>query len=145
MSPCLKMEKYAIEIEKVEEECAELVNFIGSETESKAKDRFLSAFIEYMQSIGLAREEDIISSAQLGQFKRDGTKEVRFQGALEEKKDKVLPILSIAVSSWYDEVKHRVLGILFYNLAERSSTDPHIHDQVMSYAVVSPANSIPSL
>ena len=113
MSPCLKMEKYAVEIEKVEEEHAELVNSIGSETESKAKDRYLSAFIEYMQSIGLAREEDIISSPQLGQFKRDGTKEVRFQGTLEEKKDKVLHILSIAVSSWYDEVKHRVLGIFF--------------------------------
>ena len=113
MSPCLEMEKYAVEIEKVEEECAELVNSIGSETESKVKDHFLFAFIEYMQSLGLAREEYIISSAQLGQFKRAGTKEVRFQGALEEKKYNVLHILSIVVSSWYDEVKHRVLGIFF--------------------------------
>ncbi|CBI32522.3 unnamed protein product, partial [Vitis vinifera] len=96
---CLKVEKYAVEIEKVEEECAELVNSIGSETESKAKDRLLSAFMKYMQSAGLARKEDTISS-----------------------KDKVLYILSIAVSSLYDEVKHRVLGI-FTNLAERSSAD----------------------
>lgn len=119
---CLKVEKYAVEIEKVEEECAELVNSIGSETESKAKDRLLSAFMKYMQSAGLARKEDTISSVQLGQFKHDGTKEARFQGALEEKKDKVLYILSIAVNSLYDEVKHRVLGI-FTNLAERSSAD----------------------
>ena len=48
---------------------------------------------------------------QLKQFKNDGTREARFQGALEEK-DKVLSILSMAVSSLYDEDKHRVLGIL---------------------------------
>ena len=63
---CLKVEKYPVEIEKVEEECVELVNSIGSETESKAKDRFLSAFMKYMQSAGFARKEDTTSSVQLG-------------------------------------------------------------------------------
>ena len=41
---------------------------------------------------------------QLGQFKHDGTREARFQGALEEN-DKVLSILSMVVSSLYDEDK----------------------------------------
>ena len=89
---------------------------------SKAKDHLLSTFMNYMQTAGLARKEDTISSVQLGQFKHDGTKEARFQGALEEKKDKVLSILSTAVSSLYDKDKHRVLGILS-DLAERSSAD----------------------
>ena len=119
---CLEVEKYAVEIEKVEEECAELVNSIGLETESKAKDRLLSAFMKYMQSAGLARKEDTIAYVQLGQFKHDGTKEAKLTGALEEKKDKVLSILSIAVISLYDEVQHRVLGISS-NLAERSCAD----------------------
>lgn len=119
---CLKMEKNALEIEKVEEECAELVNSIGSETESKAKDRLLSAFMKYMQSAGLVRKEDNITSVHLGPFKHDGAKEARFQGTLEEKKDKVLSILNIAVSSLYDEVKHRIVSI-FSDFSERSSVD----------------------
>ena len=119
---CLEVEKYAVEIEKVEEECAELVNSIGLETESKAKDRLLSAFMKCMQSAGLARKEDTIAYVQLGQFKHDGTKEAKLTGALEEKKDKVLSIFSIAVSSLYDEVQHRVLGISS-DLAERSCAD----------------------
>ncbi|KAK9287064.1 hypothetical protein L1049_015473 [Liquidambar formosana] len=108
---CLKVEKYALEIEKVEEECAELVNSIGLEAESKAKDRLLSAFLKYMQSAGLARKEDTISSVQSGQFKHDGTKDARLQGELEEKKEKVLSVLNTAVSSLYNEVKRRVVDI----------------------------------
>ncbi|XP_077233177.1 uncharacterized protein LOC143875497 [Tasmannia lanceolata] len=41
---CLKVEKYAIKIVKVEEECSELMSSIGSETEAESKDRLLSAF-----------------------------------------------------------------------------------------------------
>lgn len=74
---------------------------------SKAKDHLLSTFMKYMQIAVLTRKEDTISSVQLGQFKQDGTREARFQGTLEEKKDKVLSILSMAVSSLYHEDKHR--------------------------------------
>lgn len=103
---CLKVEKYAQEIEKVEQECLELANSVGSETESRAKDRLLSAFMKYMQSAGLQREENY------GLLKHDKTKEYRLQTEVEEKKEKVVTVLNIAVSSLYSEVKHRVLDIL---------------------------------
>ena len=108
---CLKVEKYAVEIERVEEECAELVNSIGSETESKAKDRVLSAFMRYMQAAGLVRKEDSMSSIQSGQSKYDGTRDARLRGELEEKKEKVLSILNTALSSLYNDVKSRILNM----------------------------------
>jgi PI-3-kinase-related kinase SMG-1 len=109
---CLKVEKYAVQIEKVEEECAGLVNSIGLETELKAKDRVHSAFMRYMQSAGLVRKEDAISSIQSGQSKYAGARDARLQGELEEKKDKVLSVLNIAVSSLYNEVKSRIQDML---------------------------------
>ncbi|XVE67428.1 hypothetical protein DITRI_Ditri08aG0160200 [Diplodiscus trichospermus] len=108
---CFKVEKYAVEIEKVEEESAELVNSIGSETESKAKERLMVAFMKYMHSAGLLRKEDANSSLQAGESKYDGTRLSRMRGDMEEKKDKVLSVLSIAVRSLYDDVKCRVLDI----------------------------------
>ncbi|CAL9022136.1 unnamed protein product [Prunus brigantina] len=110
---CLKVKKYALEIEKLEEECAELVNSIGSETESKAKDRLLSAFMKYMQSAGLAKKEDAILSIQFGQSKYDGngTKDAKLRGELNEKKEKVLFVLNSAASYLYNEIKHKVLDI----------------------------------
>lgn len=107
---CLKVETFGVEIENVEKECTELVNSIGSETESKAKDRFLSAFMKYMKSAGLLRKEDANFSYQSGQLKYDGTKGVRLR-EWDENKDKVLSVLNIAVSSLYDEVKRKVLDI----------------------------------
>ncbi|KAJ4845107.1 LOW QUALITY PROTEIN: hypothetical protein Tsubulata_030337 [Turnera subulata] len=117
----LKVEKYATEIEKVEEECAELVNSIGSETELKAKDRLLSAFAKYMQSAGLVRKEDATSSSQVGHSKYDATREPRLAVEQEDKKEKVLSVLSTAVSSLYNEVKHKILGI--FNSAGKSDGD----------------------
>ncbi|KAJ0077716.1 hypothetical protein Patl1_36279 [Pistacia atlantica] len=108
---CLEVEKYGSEIEKVEKECAELVNSIGSETESKAKDRFLSVFMKYMKSADLLRKEYANSSYQSGQLKYDGRKDARLQGAQEENKERVLSVLNIAVSNLYEEVKRRVLEI----------------------------------
>lgn len=109
---CHRIEKYAEGIEKLEEERLELVNSIGSETESKAKDHLLSAFMSYMQSAGLGKEDDPLPSASLGLLKHDRTFDSRLQGKLEEKKEKILIVLHIAVSSLYNEVKHRVLDIL---------------------------------
>ncbi|XVE94112.1 hypothetical protein REPUB_Repub01dG0253200 [Reevesia pubescens] len=108
---CFKVEKHAVEIDRVEEECVELVNSIGSETASKAKDRLMFAFMKYMQSAGLLRKEDANSSLQSEESKYEGTRASRMQGDLEEKKDKVVSVLSIAVRSLYDDVKHRVLDI----------------------------------
>ncbi|XP_010255040.1 PREDICTED: uncharacterized protein LOC104595829 isoform X1 [Nelumbo nucifera] len=109
---CHKVEKYAVEIEKIEEECSELVNSIGSETEAKSKDRLLSAFTKYMQSAGCSRKEDDASFIQMGQIKHEVARDVRLQGELEEKKVKVLSVLHAAACSMYNEVKVKVLDIL---------------------------------
>ncbi|XP_037497644.1 uncharacterized protein LOC105631693 isoform X3 [Jatropha curcas] len=108
---CLRLEKYAIEIQKIEAESVELESSIGLETESKAKDRLLSAFVKYMQSAGLARKEDSSSFNQLGPSKFDMTREAGLPGEHEDKKEKVLFVLNVAVNSLYNEVKHRVLDI----------------------------------
>ncbi|KAM2903393.1 hypothetical protein COP2_003214 [Malus domestica] len=111
---CRKVKKYALEIEKLEEEYAELANSVGSETESKAKDRLLSSFMKFMQSAGLAKKEDAIVSIQFGQSKNDGngTKDSRLRGDLNEKREKVLFVLNTASSYMYNEVKHKVLNII---------------------------------
>lgn len=104
---CLKVDQYAIETEKLEEECAELENSIGLDSESKAKERLLSAFMKLMQSSGFLRKEDGMPSVRA---RYDGANNTRLLGELEEK-EKTLPILDIALSSLYNEAKHRVLNI----------------------------------
>ncbi|KAI3895751.1 hypothetical protein MKW98_025542 [Papaver atlanticum] len=101
---CLMVEKYVIEIKKVEQECSELVNSLGSETEAKAKDRLLSAFIKYVQSAGLSRREDDVSHGT--------TREPRLQEEFEEKKEKVLSVLHLAATGLYAEVKGKILETL---------------------------------
>ncbi|KAK9901954.1 hypothetical protein M0R45_001824 [Rubus argutus] len=125
---CLRVEKYSLEIEKLEEECAELVHSIGLETESQAKDRLLSAFMKYMQSAGIAKKEDAISSIQFGQSKYDGngTKDARLRGELNEKREQVLFVLNTAASYLYNEVKLKVLNI-FSDSNERRTTTNQIH------------------
>lgn len=108
---CVKVEKYAVEIQRVEEECAELVNSIGSETESKAKDRFLSTFVKYVKSAGLIRKEEVHSSNHSG-LKSDGAKDSGLVREQEENKEKVLSVLNIALGYLYEDVKCRVLEIL---------------------------------
>ncbi|KAK4284645.1 hypothetical protein QN277_001447 [Acacia crassicarpa] len=105
---CLKVDKYAIEIEKLEEERAELENSIGLDSESKAKDRILSAFMKFMQSSGFLRKEDGTSSVR---STHAGTNNTRLPGDLEEKKEKALSVLNISVSWLYNEVKNGVLNM----------------------------------
>ncbi|KAF6172570.1 hypothetical protein GIB67_007083 [Kingdonia uniflora] len=99
---CNNVDKYVIEIKKIEEEHSELVHAISSETEAKAKDRLLSAFIKYMQSAGFSRKQNDVYSIQSRKGKHE----------LEEKKDKVLYVLHAAASALYNEVKAKVLDIL---------------------------------
>ncbi|KAJ1410449.1 Serine/threonine-protein kinase SMG1 [Sesbania bispinosa] len=105
---CFRVETYAIEIEKLEKECAEIESSIGLESESKTKDNLLSAFIKFLQSTGLLRKEDGLSSVQ---SRYEGTNNTRLLGEIEEERKKALSILNIAVSSLYNEVKHRILNI----------------------------------
>nr|XP_011458374.1 PREDICTED: serine/threonine-protein kinase SMG1-like [Fragaria vesca subsp. vesca] len=116
---CRKVEKYSLEIEKLEQECTELVHSIGSETESQAKDRLLSAFMRYMQSAGIAKIEDATSSIQFGQSKYDA----RLQGELNEKREKVLFVLNTAAGYLYNEVKLKVLNILSDSTERRTATN----------------------
>ncbi|GAB4853946.1 Serine/threonine-protein kinase smg1 [Ancistrocladus abbreviatus] len=109
---CLKVEKYALEIQKLEEEYAELVNSIGSEMESKAKDHLLSAFMRYMQSSRLARKEEPNSPNQHGQLKHGVAIDAKMQGELYIKKEKIFSVLHAAICSVYSEVKHKLLNIL---------------------------------
>ncbi|XP_050232487.1 uncharacterized protein LOC126681128 isoform X2 [Mercurialis annua] len=109
---CVKMEKYAIDIQNVEVESSELENSIGLEAESKAKDRFLSAFVKYIQSSGLVKKEDSGSFYLSGQSKYDVTRDARLRVEQEEKMEKVLSVLNIAIGSLYSEIKNSVLDIL---------------------------------
>ncbi|KAI6701259.1 hypothetical protein NL676_015583 [Syzygium grande] len=74
---CLKVSKYAFEIGKVEDECAELENSVGSEAESKAKDRLLSSFMKYMQSATVEKKDNLHSPVYPGQSEYDDTNNVR--------------------------------------------------------------------
>ncbi|KAI3946049.1 hypothetical protein MKX01_024805 [Papaver californicum] len=101
---CPMVEKYVIEIKKVEQECSELVNSLVSETEAKAKDHLLSAFIKYVQSAGLSRKEDDVSHGT--------TREPRLLEEFEEKKEKVLSVLHLAATGLFAEVKGKILETL---------------------------------
>ncbi|KAI3446049.1 hypothetical protein Pfo_002714 [Paulownia fortunei] len=102
---CLKVTKYAADIERLEEECAELVISIGPETESKAKEHLLSAFLNYMQHAGLNRKEESIVS---GPAIHEGTMNTTSREQIEEKKESFLNILDTAVSNLFSDVKHRI-------------------------------------
>nr|XP_019702664.1 serine/threonine-protein kinase SMG1 isoform X2 [Elaeis guineensis] len=105
-----KMERYIMDIEKVNDECSELMNSIGSDTEAKSKERLLSVFTKYMQSAGYSRNEDDTSSTHSVQ-KYEGIKDFKMQGDLQEKKVKMLSVLSMAVNELYKQVKVKVIDI----------------------------------
>ncbi|KAL2328900.1 hypothetical protein Fmac_022327 [Flemingia macrophylla] len=121
---CFRVEKYAIEIEKLEKECAEIESSIGSESESKTKDRLLCSFMKFMQSIGLLRKEDGIYSVQ---SKYDGMSN-------DEEKEKALSILNIAASALYNEVKLRIQNIYNDMSGGRNQYDMLQNDSVTIFA-----------
>ncbi|KAL1324074.1 hypothetical protein AAHE18_13G061900 [Arachis hypogaea] len=105
---CFRVEKYAVEIEKLEKECAEVESSIGLESELKTKDHLLSAFMKLMHSAGILRKEGGLPTAQ---SRQDGANNTRLLGELGEEKENALSILNIATSSLYAQVKHRILNI----------------------------------
>lgn len=92
---CLKVGQYAAEIERIEEECAELVNSIGPETELRARNSLFSSFKNYMESAGIERKED-----------------AGLHGNFQETKEKVLSVLKAAFSALYNDIKHKILNNL---------------------------------
>ncbi|CAN4107619.1 unnamed protein product [Withania somnifera] len=83
------------------EECAELINSVGPETELRAKNSLLSAFKNYVESTGLERKED---AGQLGASVHGGSQDGGLHGSLQESKEKVLSVLKAAFSSLYQYV-----------------------------------------
>ncbi|KAL0334793.1 UNVERIFIED_CONTAM: Serine/threonine-protein kinase SMG1 [Sesamum radiatum] len=114
---CLKVTKYAADIERLEGECRELVISIGPETESKSKERLLSAFINYMQYAGLKREDSIVSEPA----KHEGTISTTFCWETEERKTSFLNILGTAVSNLFSDVKHRIQKSMDHVGAEKAT------------------------
>lgn len=103
---CLKVDKYTVDVERLKGEHFELVNSIGSETETKAKERLLSSFMKYIQS-----EDGTYLPVSSGQFSLNSTMDARYQRELTEKKEKALLVLNLAVVSFYKEVHDRVLSL----------------------------------
>ncbi|KAK1275660.1 Serine/threonine-protein kinase TOR [Acorus gramineus] len=120
---CFKVEKYEMEIEKIEREYAELVNSINSENEVIFKDRLLSAFTKYMHSAGISRKEDVAVAMQSAYHKHDVPRKVH--GDLEERKSKVVLVLRSAANALYNEVKMKV-----FDLSRKSAVriDSHEND-----------------
>ncbi|ERN17677.1 uncharacterized protein LOC18446022 isoform X1 [Amborella trichopoda] len=110
---CIKMDKYVKEIKKVREECSELEESIESETETKSKDRLLSAFTKYMPPTNQLRRDEDVSGLVLVQSKHnDETKDPQMVAVeIEEKRAKVLSVLHIAAREMYIEVKEKLLGL----------------------------------
>lgn len=102
---CVRAAKYAADIERLEEECAGLVISIGPETESKAKERLLSALMNYMQHAGLKRKEESSFSEPAI---HEGTSNTSFHWEIEEKKESFLNVLDASVISLFSNVKHRM-------------------------------------
>ncbi|XP_076957542.1 uncharacterized protein LOC143633064 [Bidens hawaiensis] len=88
---CLQVEKYGDEIERVEKEYQELVNSIGAETESRPKDRLMATFTNFLHSAS------------------QPVKDSRLQS-----------VVGIAVSSLYNEVKHRLVELLNHSSGTRT-------------------------
>ncbi|XP_059314119.1 uncharacterized protein LOC132064955 isoform X2 [Lycium ferocissimum] len=116
---CLKVGQYAAEIERMEEECAELVNSTGPETELRVKNSLLSAFKNYMESAGFERKED---SGQLGSSVHGGSQDGGLHGNFQQTKEKVLSVLKAAFSSIYNDVKNKILDNLSH-FTRRRHTD----------------------
>ncbi|KAL6522620.1 Serine/threonine-protein kinase smg1 [Orobanche minor] len=122
---CIKAAKYSAEIERLEEECAELAISIGPESESKAKERLLSAFMNYLQLTGLKSKDECVVS---GPVMHERTTNTTSGGQVEEKKERFLNILYTAVINLFSDVKHRTQGSLDSFGGERTTNSNPMSD-----------------
>ncbi|KAG7583959.1 FATC domain [Arabidopsis suecica] len=104
---CLKVEKYADDVKKMEVEYAELSASIGMGPESKAKDRLFYGLINYMQSPGL------VENTNAGVNLQDSGK----------KTSKALAVLHTSISSLYDQLKEKVHYILTASMETRERNE----------------------
>ncbi|XP_073148880.1 uncharacterized protein [Henckelia pumila] len=97
---CLKVKNYAADIERLEEECSELAFSIGQGSESKAKERLLSTFVNHIHHSGLkTRQEALI---------HEETAISALRGDIEEKRESMLSILNTVLCNLFTDVKHRI-------------------------------------
>ncbi|XP_074275372.1 uncharacterized protein LOC141599291 [Silene latifolia] len=106
---CLKSKRYALEIKKLEEEYAGLVNSIGSEAELKSKNYILSVLLKNMQSSCSTRNEDFFPSVPPAQFRHEDSSDAK--GVSDVKREKTVSVLCGALSSLYDDVKQKIVEI----------------------------------
>ncbi|CAN8270818.1 unnamed protein product [Cochlearia groenlandica] len=103
---CLKVEKYADDVKKVEEEYAKLAASVGTGIESRAKDRLFYGLINYMQSPGLVENTNAGISDK---YKATEGANLRDSG---KKTPKALAVLHTSISSLYDRMKKKIHYIL---------------------------------
>ncbi|KAL9174074.1 hypothetical protein ABFS82_02G028800 [Erythranthe guttata] len=108
---CFKVTKYAADIERLEKECAELAISIGPQTESKTKERLLSAFMNYLHRAGFEGKESSILS---GPGVHEGTVNTMLHGEIEEKKERFRNVLDTALINLFSDVKRRIHNCMDY-------------------------------
>ncbi|KAG9130436.1 hypothetical protein Leryth_004338 [Lithospermum erythrorhizon] len=118
---CLSVVKYAAEIDRIEEENADLVKTIDPETEQRAKERLLSSFMKSMLSAGFIADEDI---PHMGLLRHEGSSNSSFVNMTDDKKGIVLAVLGAAASLLYDNVKHKLVNGL--NHTNRGRNVDHV-------------------
>ncbi|KAK6159412.1 hypothetical protein DH2020_006726 [Rehmannia glutinosa] len=102
-----------------------LCSSIGPESEIKAKERLLSAFMNYMQLAGLkSKDESIVSGPVL----HEGTMNTMSCGQIEEKKERFLYVLDTAVSNLFSDAKHRIHKSLDSFAGERNTNSSLLSD-----------------
>lgn len=104
-----RMERYANHIQKIEDECSEMMRSVGSDIESKSKEHLLSAFTKYMQSAEYSSKDDL-SIGFSGQQKYEATTDSKIR-ELDMKKMMVLLVPHVAANELYKEVKDKVLNM----------------------------------
>ncbi|KAL1200865.1 Serine/threonine-protein kinase TOR [Cardamine amara subsp. amara] len=117
---CLKVDKYADDIKKMEEGYAELAASIGAE--SKAKDRLFYGLINYMQSPGLVENTNAGFSD-----KSEAIEGVNLQDS-GKKMSKALAVLQTSISSLYDRLKEKVHYILNASMERRERNESFVSE-----------------
>lgn len=109
-----KVEKYADDVKKLEEEYAELEASSGTGPESKAKNRLFYGLINYVQSPGFVEStnaglSDKYEAAKRVNLQDSGKRTLKDSG---ERTLKALDLLHTSISSLYDRSKEKVHYIL---------------------------------
>lgn len=106
----LSIERYTNELEKVKNECSELMNSIDPEIELRSKEALLSAFSKFMHFTGYLKT-DSDESFSSGQSKHKSRNNIDTDHTLEVAKKEIFPVLCLGAVSIFKDVKDNVHGI----------------------------------